>query len=397
MTCSLQRLLIILGLVIVPFYELFLKALPFVRNMSPDSRAPKEFIALAFALSIGLLAVFQGTLKPFRNKYLLIIPLYLVFNLFMAPHADLFINKVEIGDFYFWKPFSEVLCFTLMIIAVASIDIDLKDILRVMVVCGTIMSIYVILQKLGFDQFWVVKDHPDWTPLIKGAELGGNLGQKTIVASFIVMIIPLSMYLKKYWMTVVMVIACLLTKGLMVISALVLMTIITIFYFYGELRNIIIMLLLISGVLILFYKPMQEKIIEKMDGRYAVWEKTIHDIHHGQIKDGINYSITGIGLGRFPFVFPLKNKSEFQQTHNDILEFIYDCGIAGGFLLLGGIYLTISGALINLSPLCFSILLSFIAIIFYSLGSFPFQLAVHQFYSAVLIGLLHNDRIIRRG
>ena len=133
MTYSLQRLLIILGLVIIPFYEILLRVLPYVANHAPDSRIPKELIALVFALSIGLLAVWQGTLKPFRNKWFLIIPFYLLINLIIAPYAPLNINNVEVGDFYFWKPFGQVLCFTFMIIAIASADIDFEEILKVMV------------------------------------------------------------------------------------------------------------------------------------------------------------------------------------------------------------------------------------------------------------------------
>ena len=123
MTYSLQRLLIILGLVFIPFYEIFLHLLPFVHSTAPDSRCTKEIIALVFALSIGLLAVFQGSIKPFRNKFLLAIPVFLLFNLIMAPHVPLVVNNVDSGDFYFWRPFVQVLCFTLMIAAEASLDI----------------------------------------------------------------------------------------------------------------------------------------------------------------------------------------------------------------------------------------------------------------------------------
>src|SRR4051812_41968967 len=129
MTYSLQRLLVVLGLVIIPFYEIILRALPMVHSTAADSRISKQILAMVFSLSIGLLAVFQGTLKPFQNKFLLFIPVYLLFNIIIAPHSDLGINNVESGDFYFWKPFAQVLCFTFMIIAIASMEIDFKFIL----------------------------------------------------------------------------------------------------------------------------------------------------------------------------------------------------------------------------------------------------------------------------
>lgn len=394
-----QRLLIILGLIVIPFYEIFLHMLPFVHGVAPDSRVPKEMLALVFSLSIGLLAVWHGSIKPFRNKFFLIIPVYLLFNLLMSPHVNLNINNNEVGDFYFWKPFSEVLCFTLMIIAIASLEININELLKVMVICGTIMSIYVILQKFGIDQFWSLKTEGQFTS-VRAQALGGNLGQPTIVSSWIVMIIPLAMYLKKYWMVGIMTISCLLTQGAMVIMALGFIWLISMGYSYRELIKPIIILCIVIGMFGSFQifrnENLRNKIIDRMDGRYEVWKNTVSDIKNGQIDDLHKFPLTGIGLGRFSFTFPIRHHSEFHQTHNDFLEFTYNCGMIGSYLLLAGIVSMIILSFHNLTPIVFSILLSFIALFICSLGSFPFQLGAHQFYAAILVGLLHNDSLIRR-
>lgn len=393
-----QRLLIILGLIIIPFYEIFLKALPCVRSIAPDSRMPKEIIALVFALSIGLLAVWHGKLKSFRNKFLLIIPIYLLFNLIMAPHIDLNINNNEVGDFYFWKPFSQVMCFTFMIIAISSLEIDIKEILKVMVFCGVVMAGYVILQKFGLDQFWAVKTDQVFTS-VRGEAMGGNLGQPTVVASWMIMMVPLAFYLKRFWMAFTIILACILTQGAMVSGSLIFILFLYMIYFFHMenlvpmrfITPIIILIISIGGFFIINNKSY---VINRMDGRYEVWKNTISDVRNGQIVDGQKFPITGVGLGRFSFTFPSKNHSLFQQTHNDILEFIYDTGLVGGFLLIAGIYIMIMN--IHITPLSFSILLSFIGILFCSFGSFPFQLGAHQFYSAVLVGFLNNESLIRR-
>lgn len=396
MTYSLQRLLIILGIVVIPFYEIFIKMLPFVASISPDSRVNKEIISLVFALSIGLLAVWQGNIKPFRNRFLLIIPVYLLLNLIMSPHAPLIVNNVDAGDFYFWKPFSEVLCFSLMIFAVSSADIDINEILKIMVICGAVMSGYVILQRLGLDQFWTIRSGEEFVQ-VHGRAMGGNLGQPTIVSSWIIMMIPLAMYLRKWWMVILMVVACILTEGAVVISALGGIWIISVFYRYPQLRNIILIFTVSLLLFIGIYKPIQNKIINRTDGRWRVWGEILNDIHDGQIPNDKNkYSITGVGFGRFPVLFPIKNKSLFQQAHNDILEFIYNCGLIGGFLLLAGIFIMIMFVCKNLNTLSFSILLSFISVFLCSLGSFPFQLGAHQFYSSILVGLLNNEKILGR-
>ncbi len=391
-----KRLLIILGLIIIPFYEIILRFLPFVGCNATDSRMTKEILAMIFALSIGLLAVFNGEVKPFKNKWLLMIPIYLLFNLFMAPHFDMFVNNVESGDFYFWKPFSEVLCFSLMIFAVSSMKIDFNEIIKVMVICGVVMAGYVILQKIGLDQFFIPREGEQFIK-VHGRVMGGNLGQPTIVASWMIMMVPLAFYLRKFWMAYFIIGACLLTQGAMVAIALGTILLITMFHFYKELRKFIIISLIVLFSLFslcMGNNSIRHKVIERMDGRYEVWKATLKDIHNGPIDNIHKYPLTGLGLGRFSYVFPSKNNSIFMQVHNEPLEFLYDCGLIGIFLLFYGLFIMLSN--IHLIPISFSILLSFIAILFCSLGTFTFQLGAHQFYSALLIGMLNNDSIIGR-
>ena len=387
-----KRLLIILGLVIIPFYEIFLHALPFAVCHAPDTRVTKELIALVFALSIGLLAVFEGNIKQFRNKFLLIIPVYLLFNLIMSPHAPLFINNNEVGDFYFWKPFAEILCFALMIVAVASMEIDLEEIFKVMVWCATIMAVYMILQRFGLDQFFKEKQGQEFIQ-VHGRDIGGNLGQPTLASSFIVMMIPLAIYLRRYWSIAVIVIAALFTQGAMVLMALFLIGAILLIRFNSVFIWIFLSILLAVGFYISIDSSIRAKAIDRMDGRYGTWQKIVEDIHDGQINSGDKFAITGIGLGRFSFIFPAKHNSPFQQVHNDTLEFIYDCGLVGGFLLLAGFFMMFN---VNLTRQVFPIALSLITIFFLSMGTFVFQLGAHQFYSAILVGLINNDSILRR-
>ena len=371
--------------------------MPFTVSTSPDSRCTKEILAMVFALSIGLLAVFYGQIKPFKNKWFLLIPIYLLFNLSMAPHFDLFINNVESGNFYFWKPFAQVICFLLMIIAISSSEINIEKILNVMVICGTVMAGYVVMQKLGLDQFWVARQGQQFEG-VHGRVLGGNLGQPTLVASWMVMMVPIAFHLKRFWMAWLIVAACLLTQGAMVIISLLSILTIAIFYFNPQLRKSIVgifaILLISVSALLYFNSSFRSKIDERMDGRSTVWTNIIKDIRHGQIDGLHKYPITGVGLGRFAFIFPDKNKSPFHEAHNDTLEFIYDCGIAGAFLLFAGLLFMARNIPVN--GLSFSVGLSFIAIFICSLGCFPFQLGAHQFYASVLVGLLHND-LIKQG
>ena len=394
MNYSLQRLLIVLGLIAIPFYEIILRALPMVRSVAPDSRVSKQILSLVFALSIGLLAVFQGTIKPFKNKFLLLIPLYLLFNLIFSPHVDMLINNIESGDFYFWKPFAIVLCFALMIIAVSSMEIDFDYVLKIMVVCAAVMSFYMILQKLGLDQFWSQKTGV-YFDQVRGKAIGGNLGQPTIAASFILMMYPLAIYLNKHWSMILILIGILITGSAMAIIALVSMMLLFLFRINKLFIIPVLLLLMIVGIVIIKSPALQDRITARMDGRWKVWNDIYSDIHNGQIQDGSKFCITGVGFGRFPFIFPMKHNSQFLQAHNDIYEFIYDCGLLGGFLLLAGLFIMLKINFSACNPREFMIFLSFLGLFVASLGSFPFQLGAHEFYSAVLVGFLNND-LIRR-
>lgn len=395
---NLQRLLVVLGLVCVPFYEIFLKALPYVRSVAPDTRAPKEIIALVFALSIGLLAVFEGSLKPFRNKWLLAIPVYLLFNLIMAPHVDLYMNGVESGDFYFWKPFAKVLCFTFMIVAVASFEFRIEPILKTMAICGAVMAGYVILQKFGFDQFWIVKPPAQWVGMAPDGEIGGNLGQATVVASFLAMIVPIAFYLKKYWMVVLILTAIFFTKSDMAFGAVAFILLICVVRKI-PLKFYIPLIFIASFMVTLAVQSpkIQKFFVDHSSGRVTVWQNAIQDIRDGAFNGAKqDFSITGLGLGRFAYLFPDKHKSIFQQAHNEFLEFTYNCGFAGVALLIGGVFYLVANASYGMSAMCFSVLLGFLAFLFLSLGSFPAQLGAHQFYAAVFAGLLSNRSIIGR-
>lgn len=396
MNFSLQRLLVIIGLIAIPFYELIFKVFPYIKVMAPDTRAPKELISLWFALAIGLLAIFQGKIKPFNNKFLLFIPLYLLLNLWMAPPIDFFINEINSGDFYFWKPFAEVLCFVLMIIAIASSDDDFKPTLKIMVWCGTVMSIYVILQTLGFDQFWIQREGQQFEG-VSGRLFAGNLGQPTLVSSFIVMLVPLAFYFKRYWMAVLMIIAIFLTKSDM--SLVSLFSVLLIYIIskipnmdYKKFISIFLVIFVLLGIGYLNNNKFKSFLAGKSSGRIAVWSNIIDDIRDGPVGSvKQDFSATGVGFGRFPFIFSEKHKSNFKQVHNDPLEFMYNCGIFGEYLILAAIFFMITRILINISSINIAILLSFIAIFINSLGSFPFQLGAHQFYSAILVGLLHKS------
>lgn len=391
---NLQKQLVILGLIVVPFYDFFLRLLPYVRTVAPDSRATKEILAVGFALASGLLAVFVG-MKPFNNKWLLAALGFILLSFTMSPHAPMVINGVDSGDFFFWKPFAITLCFAFLVIAAASLDCDFEVILEVMVWSGFGMALYVIAQWFGLDQFWVespkVKDLGITSPL-----LAGTMGQSTVVASFLAMIVPLAAYRRHFAPAGVIVLAVILTKSAMAMLALGVILIAASFMSnYVRKPYLCIMLTIICvtfGLICHKNAGFGQRVQEQFNGRTVVWGQTISDIKNGAIEGSPqDFSFSGMGIGRFTVLFPQRHASTFQQAHNDYLEFVYNCGLVGLGLLLMGIWRMFTVYRMNNRRRAVS--LACIAMLFCALGSFPLQLGAHQYYLAVLAGLLHNEAI----
>lgn len=395
---SLQRSLLILGFIAIPFYEIIFRFFPYVQVHAMDTRVTKELVSMMIALAIGLTAVFQGSLKPFKNKFFLILIGYLFFSYFMSPFIPLAIDNVNSSNFWFWKPMVQVLCFSMMIFAVASMDFDIS-ILKVAMLCGVAMSVYVILQNFGFDQFWAEKQGDEFIQVTQRG-VGGSLGSSVVVSSFIVTLIPIAMFFKKYFSALIMVSAVVICKSDMASITLVFVVL----ALASRVDFRIFLLVFLTGIFLMIFgvnkfindADFHKKILDRGNGRFQVWKQTIQDFRDGPIEGmKSDYSMTGTGLGSFPHFFTQKHNSTFQQAHNDPIEFLYQCGIVGLTLMVFSLGYMFLGIILGKSPgLSFHLSISFISLIICSLGLFVFQLGAHQFYASFLIGLLHNESII---
>lgn len=397
MSINLQKLLIILALVMIPFYEIIIRIFPFAIAHVPETREPKLLLAMFFSLTIGLLAIFEGKILKFDNKWLLILTSYLMISFFMSPKVELFLNGIDSSDFWFWKAFCNVICMLLLVITIASSFDKFDYALKIMVYVAVIMSIYVILQRIGFDQFYIQKSINELGSVTR-PEVGGTLGNSTLVASFLVFIIPISIYLKKYISSFILFVSVLITESDMALAACFIMIILYLFYFKFISKSFTLLIFFILTIVFCYNYLNVEKfrhfIDDKSNGRISVWKDVIKDIKNGIINKQ-DFSITGLGLGRFPYVFPEQHNSIFRQAHNDFLEFIYNTGFIGLGLLVLSMWQIISVFSKESSFLIASLAISFIVFIITALGSFSFQLGAHQFYIALIVGLLSNNYLRR--
>jgi len=365
------KIILNLGLVCVPFFWW----------AEYNTRDPKMALALAFALALSLICFYKGKMKPFRNIWLLIFLGYLVVGYFFSPKI-IFKDLCLIPNFHVWKPYLYIAVFSMMLISVSTMKLTVPDkmfTIKVMSWVGFVMSLYVICQFFGLDQFY--KEKIDNVLCITQPHLGGTLGSPTIVASFIAMLVPFAIHLKKWVFVIAMGTAVIMTKSIMSIGAMTGGILFYIFFVY-KLRAAAVLLTII--VLLIGYGVKDKTKLLQTSGRITEWKYIVSEIKEDQ-------ALTGRGMGSYLYLHLMKHKCKFRQAHNDYLELAHNAGIIGLALFLTSIgymiYLSFSVQRLNMVFVS-----SFVIIGLCAFGSFVFQLNPHIYYSIVIAGFLHNKQ-----
>jgi hypothetical protein len=382
--------LIALGLIITPFIVL----------TGYDTRMPKMAAALVFALALSLWVLYKGHIKPFANKWVLIFIGYLLLNIYLSPKPDIILFDIRVGNIWVWQSVSYIIIFSLMLISTASIEFkpqDIKRLLNIMVHCGLVMAVYCILQALCLDQFF--KSIGGGTDsLLYANQIAGTLGNPTIAAPFMAMLIPLALYLKRYIFAVIMALATILTMSQVGIGA---MAVSLLFYFaVKSKRNLIIAVS--TGIIAIsayaFICPVRATINDSY--RFGAWKTMTEDMV--KPNPGARYPITGIGTGSFGYTFHVKHArheihSTFIQAHNEYLELFWNTGLVGLDLFLCAMFyvwkqnFSIKAVLSSTAnQYRMALLSSFLCISICAGGTFVFQIGTTIFYTILIVGLLTN-------
>jgi hypothetical protein len=383
-----DKILIGLGLIVLPF-------LTFQGQV--DTREPKMMLMIVLLSALNLWAFFKGILKPVKNKWALIFLFYLSLHLIFAPKPLLIVNDCSISNFWLWKPLLIIWLSAISIFVISSIDFSFGGaitLLKIMAWCGFVMALYVILQRLGLDQLFVIKDTQGYSlPVNPG--IGGTLGHPTVVGAFMAMIIPIALYLKKTIKATIIIIAIILTQSQMAIGAMV----VSLGFMYA-IRNkrtfiLFLSLLFIAGLFIGINKQVQKRISFYSSGRLPVWNNIITDLKSPLNEKSKNiYPLSGIGLGSFKYVFHLKHptqKDKFGKAHNEYLELLYNTGIIGLGLFLCAIWELVRRSFPFTDRYKQALMASFICSLILACGNFIWQLAPTAFYTIFIVGLLNNQ------
>jgi len=425
-----------IGVILTPYYELLVKLLPYGHVATPDTRVAKTFIGLWIALAIGLSAMFSGEIRKCKNIWILFFLVFIPLNIHLAPKYSIQLNGVDSTNYWVWKPFVMMLCYFIMFLGVQSLNITketLKSLFGTIVWCGFIMAVYMILQNFGWDQFFESKTGEAYRTVTKPITVG-TLGNSTLVSPFVAMIIPLALYLRHIsatfpqqkkpifiitsWIVVpTLIYAVWLSQSNMAIGAMI-VSLILYSCLRWKMRGVFVVYLalvlsfsVLNGIRVLNHSQFNkmETKITAANGRIAVWKEIIRIAKEeklGNIRNAsgnvikARHPFTGTGIGSYPVLIKQITKSIFGQAHNEYLEVFVTMGIGGFVLLMLSIMFMLLSSMFaffddfNRDELA-ALLSSFVCIALVALGTFPWQIAPIIFYTVVIVGLLHNRRILK--
>lgn len=378
---QLKMFLVYAGLAVTPFLVL----------RGYDTRWPKEYFALAVALCLSVLAVNTGALKPLSNKWLSMFVAWSYLCIWFAPvfrgmYAS---HGVSVDGLWNYKACFYILVYFLALSAISSIEltlIDAQTIVKIMAYASFVMAGYCFLQHFGIEQFFTAKPiRPESLP--ESPNMIGTMGQTTVVAPFILLGMPLMVYLKKYWHLAFMGIVLLMTRS---DTALVALVASTAYYFcHGNIRKGIVTtcLILASGAVLWYFWPLNS------NGRFGMWGEVLFDMTHPvEAVNRITYFLTGWGPGAFAYLFSVLHghQSIWASAHNEYLSVFYGTGAVGVFLFGRALWHFMAGVWSLTSPLSRCLVTSFVGLCVCAAGTFVWHLGVYCFYTIVIVGLLNN-------
>ena len=382
------------SLIIIPFYEIILFSLPFTNSNMPDTRVGKEDVLLYLIIVISMLGLFNG-IKKINNKFLFLFVGLLFINYHFMPKV--FIDSSTFPSPWFFKSAILLVFSFLFFLTIASSTFRVKEIFKIISWVGFIMALYGLGQYFGLDQFYILKP----ISILGKTEAGniaGNLGQPTVLASFLAMCLPIHFCLKRYGFGAITFIVICLCQAKMAIFASV--AGVAVYYIYRSDNRIYWFKTAFCSILVLIcaymayshYKP-NKLLVE--NGRYGMWKDVLLDIKDGRvIPNGKDYSLTGYGLGSFKFFNPKLHDGNWDKAHNEYLQVFYELGLIGIILLLLAIF-----SIYDTSYFIFmnthygavgAVTVSLLCAIYY----FQWHLPAHSLYSLIFLGILYKGEEI---
>lgn len=379
--------LLLLGLVLLPFYEFFIYILIPGAKVPEwiDMRVTKEYIAVGLAIALTVTCFLEGNSISCPNKWAIIFIGFLFFNLSKSPInvSRETIDVARLGQFLAeFKIFS----FFLMFCCISSTKLSnrfIKVALKTIYLSAVVMGIYMIMQALRLDQIY--KPLPlDVTLAVKSPGVAGFFGQPTLAVPFLCSAIPLALFFKDLWSAGIIAVSSLLTGSDFAILSIV---VVSVLYFLKNKWIIIVPFVLLGAGA--YSKGLN---FFNDNGRLVVWKQILSDVFTGRIN-GVEAHIgmTGAGINNFSTFFTAIHQSPYTFAHNEYLQILWSCGIIGlGIFLMIHIDVIKTFNAIRKSEFFQPLALFLLVMCLCACGTFVWQLGIYQYFTVAILGIVYQ-------
>lgn len=364
------------------------KNLPSINGF--DERGVKEFLGLLSYCVIIAIGLLKTGIKLQKNHWLIILMMFLTMHSYIALPSHISIMGYDFGGAWQFKPLVNIWLAFITASVIGTSEIDTSLIMNVLMWVGLVLAIYAIAQYFKIDP---------WQDIIKSDEaltttnghISTTLTHPNFSSVFIASLLPIALFLRKWWIAAAMIISVIIIKSLFGLATLLACT-----WLWSHNRTskgfktvvYLIAISIVAFVIKLFidYPAMFSNIDS---GRFGVWQSVIYNTVHPTIsKESV--TLIGYGLGSFHFIFQTFYKLPLLNAHNEFIEMFASVGIIGVVLLLCAIWWMVSKAWAIKDEECRTWIIVFIGLMFGSCGLYIWQVQPHQFLIVLAVGILHG-------
>ena len=378
------------SLIIIPFYEIILFSLPSSSPNMINTRVGKELVFLYLIISISIFGLFNG-IKKINNKFIYLFMGALLLNHHFMPKV--FVDSSPFSSPWFYESALVLVFSFLFFLTIASSTFKVKEVFNIISWVGFIMALYGLGQFFGLDQFYTLKPK-EVISITEAPNVAGNLGQPTILASFLAMCIPIQLCLRKHWFGFITFLVICLCQAKMAIFASI--AGVLVYYIYRSDNRIYwfkvafcTFLAIVCGYM--GYSHFKPNKLLVNNGRYGIWKEILIDIKDGRVlpieKD---YSLTGYGLGSFKFFNPKLHEGNWDKAHNEYLQVFYELGLIGIILLILAIFSIYDSSYFVFMNTHYGAVGALTVTILCAVYYFQWHLPAHSLYSLIILGILYK-------
>lgn len=366
-------------------------------------RTPKEVASIISLLVIVGVSLFGHSLKPFRNRWLLILGGWCFFTTLIGITTPVYLDKIILNlppVLIAYKSLFYISLSIMAIVCLASISLDLKKISRVINWTVIILCLYGIIQLFGCDEFFRVADaSTGWVSksIWEGIkDQTGNLshrvvatlGNPAILAVFLAICLPFSLYRLKQegkFSLILLSIIILLTHSTTAFLCIITGSVIYFLFTNRKIAYIIIASSILIGAIFFYKLPT----FLNPKGRVEVIKESWKVLY--------KKPLTGLGLGNWehliggnPDIVKKLVNQNWKEAHNEYWQGFFEIGLIGLILFLLTLWSTFIRFLKNITPETITLASSVVIICLASMFYFPLRIGPLALYSVLIYGMFEN-------